>query len=112
MERTKYTAKFKMKIVLAILQGDKELSEICSEYSLSNELVCQWKQEFLQNAHFAFSTASDRKAAKKRQNSLNKRTARMEKAIDQLTLERDFLQDCFRQLGVPLPKLQGNDLKE
>ena len=111
MEQTKYTAEFKTKIVLVILLGDRELSEICSEYSLSTELVCQWKREFLQNAHFAFSTASDRKAAKRRQNSLNKENAQMGKAIDQLTLERDFLQDCFRQVGAPLPKLPGKDGK-
>ena len=111
MERTKYTAEFKTKIVLAILQGDKELSEICSEYTLPIELVCQWKQEFLENAHFAFSAASDRKEAKRRQNSLNKENSRMGKAIDQLMLERDFLQDCFRQVGAPLPKLPDEDGK-
>ena len=111
MAQTKYTAEFKTKIVLAVFKGDRKLSEICSEYSLPTELVCQWKQEFLQNAHFAFSTASDRKAAKRRQNSLNKENARMGKAIDQLTLERDFLKDCFRQVGAPLPKLPGEDSK-
>lgn len=111
MAQTKYTVEFKTKIVLAILQGDRELHEICSIYSLSPEMVYQWKQAFLQNAHFAFSTASDRKAAKRRQNSLNKENARMGKTINQLTLERDFLQDCFRQVGAPLPKLPGEDSK-
>ena len=111
MAQTKYTVEFKTKIVLAILQGDRELHEICTAYSLSPAMVCQWKQEFLPNAHFAFSTASDRKEAKRRQNSLNKENIRMGKAIDQLTLERDFLQDCFRQVGAPLPKLPGKDLK-
>lgn len=43
MAQTKYTVEFKTKIVLAILQGDRELHEICSAYSLSPAVVCQWK---------------------------------------------------------------------
>ena len=33
----------------------------------------------------------------------------MLKAIGQLTLERDFLQDCFRAAGRPIPKLPSED---
>jgi putative transposase len=29
----------------------------------------------------------------------------MLKTIGQLTLERNFLQDCFRQVGMPIPEL-------
>ncbi len=65
MLRTKYTAEFRTKIILAILQGDRELNEICSEYSLHSNMVRKWKQEFLRNAHFAFSAEPDRKEAKR-----------------------------------------------
>ena len=47
MFKIKYTAEFKTKIILAILQGDREIHEICSEYTLPIELVCQWKQMWL-----------------------------------------------------------------
>ena len=58
MTQTKYTAEFKTKIVLAILQGNKELSEICSEYTLPIELVCKWKQMWLAvgSTRFAVTT--------------------------------------------------------
>ena len=104
MPRTKYTAEFKTKIILAILQGDREFNEICSEYSLHPNMVRKWKQEFLKNAHFAFSTEPDRKEAKRKEDTLKRKKDQMLKTIGQLTLERDFLQDCFRQAGAPLPK--------
>ena len=58
MVKAKYTAKFKKKIVLAVLQGVRELHEICSEYSLPIELVCQWKQMWLAvgSTRFAVTT--------------------------------------------------------
>ena len=51
MPRKKYTSEFKTKIVLSILQGDKEFNVICSENGLNPNMVRKWKQEFLQNAH-------------------------------------------------------------
>ena len=54
MPRKKYTSEFKTKIVLSILQGDKEFNVICSENGLNPNMVRKWKQEFLQNAHLAF----------------------------------------------------------
>lgn len=107
--QTKYTAEFKSKIILAVLQGDRELHEICSEYSLQPDMVSKWKQEFLKNAHFAFSTESDRKEAKRKEKSLKRDNDRMRKTVGQLTLERNFLQDCFRQVGAPLPTLPEDD---
>lgn len=109
MPQTKYTAEFKTKIILAVLQGDRELQEICAEYSLQPDMVRKWKQEFLKNAHFAFSTESDRKEAKRKVNALARDNDRMCKTVGQLTLERNFLQDCFRQVGAPLPALPEDD---
>ena len=72
MPQTKYTAEFKTQIILAVLQGNRELQEICAEYSLQPDVVRKWKQEFLKNAHFAFSTESDRKEDKRKVNALER----------------------------------------
>ena len=37
MPRKKYTSEFKTKIVLSILQGDKEFNVICSENGLNRK---------------------------------------------------------------------------
>ena len=42
--------------------------------------------------------------ARRKEERLQKETDKMLKTIGQLTLERDFLQDCFRQCGLPIPK--------
>ena len=42
-----YTSEFKAKVVIEVLQGDKSLSEIASEYNLNPNMVRNWKSEFL-----------------------------------------------------------------
>lgn len=111
MPRKKYTSEFKTKIVLSILQGDKEFNVICSENGLNPNMVRKWKQEFLQNAHLAFGADSERKAVQRKEDDLKKKNDQMLRTIDQLTLERDFLQDCFRQAGEAIPRIPEYDQK-
>ena len=49
------------------------------------------------------------KEAHRKEADLKKTQAQMLKTIGQLTLERDFLQDCFRAAGRPIPKLPSED---
>ena len=111
MPRKKYTAEFKTKVVLSILQGDKEFNEICAEHNLNPNMVRKWKQDFLKNAHLAFGATAECKNAQRKEDYLNKKNDQILKTIGQLTLERDFLQDCFRQVGEVLPKLPDFDPK-
>ena len=39
----------------------------------------------------------------RKEDDLKKKQDKMLKTIGQLTLERDFLQDCFRKSGIPIP---------
>ena len=111
MPRKKYTSEFKTKIVLSILQGDKEFNVICSENGLNPNMVRKWKQEFLQNAHLAFGADSERKAVQRKEDDLKKKNDQMLRTIGQLTLECDFLQDCFRQAGEAIPRIPEYDQK-
>ena len=58
MPKKKYTAEFKTKVILTIIQGDKEFNVICADFNLNPSMVRKWKQEFLQNAHRAFDSES------------------------------------------------------
>lgn len=109
MPKKKYSAEFKAKLVISILQGDKEINEICSEHNLNPNMVRTWKQNFLNNAHLAFGAETEQKAAQRKEDSLKKKNDQMLKKIGQLTLERDFLQGCFRQAGEPIPTLPNYD---
>lgn len=106
MTRKQYTAQFKTKVVLEVLQGDKDLGTIAYENNLNANMLRRWKNEFLENASMVFEDpARAEKNAKREEENLKKEKARMLKTIGQLTLERDFLQDCFREAGVPVPDI-------
>ena len=47
------------------------------------------------------------KAARRKEEALKKEKETMLKTIGQLTIERDFLQDCFRRSGYPVPELDS-----
>lgn len=96
----------KTKLVLEVLGGEKELGAIAYENSINPNMLRNWKRELLEHASEVFE--NPRKAeqqARRKEESLKKETDQMLKTIGQLTLERDFLQDCFRQCGLPVPEL-------
>ena len=52
-KRKTYSAEFKAKLVLELLEGDKTLNEIASKYEVLPKSLQQWKKRFLQNATLA-----------------------------------------------------------
>ena len=106
-----YSAQFKTDIVLEVLQGEKELGEIAAHYNLNPNMVRNWKREFLEKASSVFEDPrKEAREAKKKEDAQRKETARMLKTIGQLTLERDFLRDCFRLSGEPIPEFDPDKL--
>ena len=78
MAHRQYTAQYKAKIVLEVLQGEKELGEIASENNLNPNMVRNWKREFLENAAAVFEDPKKQaKEAKKKETAQRKETARM-----------------------------------
>ena len=70
-------------------------------------MLRNWKQEFLKNASSVFSqkeSKAAKRAEQKKEAALEKEKTKMLKKIGQLTLERDFLQDCFRACDLPVPE--------
>ena len=77
-----------------------------SQYNLNPNMVRNWKSEFLENASMIFENPKKaEKAARRKEEALKKEKETMLKTIGQLTIERDFLQDCFRRSGRPVPEL-------
>jgi putative transposase len=46
-KRTTYTADFKTKLVLEVLDGTKTLNEIATQYELLPKNLLNWKKQFL-----------------------------------------------------------------
>ena len=105
MARTTYSPEFKAKVVLEVLQGDRNIDEVAYDYSVSPNLLRNWKKEFITNASNAFDNSKFAKEARRKEIALEKEKNQMLKTIGQLTLERDFLQDCFRRTGRPVPQI-------
>ena len=104
----RYTAEYKTKVVLEVLREEKPLGEIASGYGLNPNMVRNWKTEFLTKASSVFENPEkEAKKAKRKEEALEKKNAQMLRTIGQLTLERDFLQECFRQSGKPIPRLDS-----
>ena len=105
MARTTYSPQFKTKLVMEVIRGEEELGTIAHENGVNPNMLRNWKREFLGNASVVFeSPKKAEKEARRKEESLKKETDQMLKTIGQLTLERDFLQGCFRQCGLPIPE--------
>ena len=99
----KYTPEFKAKILLEVLQGDRELGEIAADNNLNPNMLRTWKAEFVKNANRVFNQSQSEKEIRRKEAELEQERDKMLKTIGQLTLERDFLQDVFRRNGYPVP---------
>ena len=105
-----YTPEFKAKIVLEILQGEKELGEVAKEYNINPNLIRKWRTMFLERASQVFEDPEKEAAkAKRKEENLEKKQRQMLSTIGQLTLERDFLQDAFRRTGRPVPRFDPEE---
>lgn len=113
MSRGKYTPEFKAKIVLEVLQGERELGAIAAENNLNPNMVRNWKAEFVENASSIFEEhgKADREV-KRKEAAAAKERDKMLKTIGQLTVERNFLQDCFCAVGKPVPELDPENNAE
>ena len=70
--------------------------------NLNPNMIRTWKKEFIENAGRVFNERQSEKEIRRKEADLEKQKNQMLKTIGQLTLERDFLQDCFRQSGQPV----------
>ncbi len=105
MARNSYSAEYKAKVVLEVLQGERELGEIAASNGINPNMIRNWKKEFVTNASRVFDETRQGKEARRKEEDLKKKQEQMLKTIGQLTLERDFLQECFREDGQRVPRL-------
>lgn len=87
-------------------RGEQELGAIATENNLNPNMVRNWKAEFVENASSIFEEhGKAEREAKRKETAAAKERDKLLKTIGQLTVERNFLQDCFRAVGKPVPEL-------
>jgi transposase-like protein len=75
-----FKPEFKARVILQILTGEKSAAQICREHRLSDQLISNWKKQFLENADQIFDQVRDASVEQER-------IAELERMIGRLTME-------------------------
>ena len=98
VKRRTYSADFKAKLVLEVLEGEKTINEIASKYEIIPKNLINWKKQFLENMSLAFDKSTVVKEYKEEIDTLQKSNDNLAKKVGNLTIEKDFLVEKLRSL--------------
>ena len=99
MEKRTFTLEYKTKIMLEVLEGDMLANEIAAREGVSPKQLSAWKQEFLKNAHRAFTISSDEKHLKQELKASDEREQELLAKVGVLAVEnRPVLKLYFEQI--------------
>ncbi|MDQ7062022.1 MAG: transposase [Sulfurimonas sp.] len=87
-KRKTYSADFKAKIVLEVLETEKTLNEIASKYELLPANVKNWKKIFLENMGLAFDKSALVKEYKTEIETLKTDKDNLAKKVGNLIVEK------------------------
>jgi len=91
-KRKTYSAEFKAKVVLEVLEGEMTLNQIASKYGILPKNLQNWKKQFLENMSLAFDKSTVVKEYKNEIEELKKSNDQLAKKVGNLTIEKDFLE--------------------
>jgi len=97
-KRKTYSAEFKAKVVLEVLEAELTLNQIASKYELLPANVKNWKKMFLENMSLAFDKSTVVKEYKEKIEVLQSSNDSLAKKVGNLTVEKDFLVEKLRSL--------------
>jgi transposase-like protein len=98
MQKRKFTAEYKAKIVIEILQGAQTINEIGAREGINPKQLSNWKQEFIQNAARVFDqTRIEKDTQRELQESEDREESLMAK-VGSLAVENDFLKKKYKAI--------------
>ncbi len=93
--RRNHSAKFKSKVALAALKGDKTIAELVSQFDVHANQITAWKSQLASQAEGVFLTKAERREAESGPSMKD-----LQAKIGELTMENDFLEGALgRTLG-------------
>jgi len=98
--RRKFTSAFKAKVVRETLKEQQTSAELAKRFEISPSLICQWKNEVLENLNNFF----EGKYHLSNDDQIKHHVHVLEQKVGQLTIERDFLEQGYEKLGISKKK--------
>lgn len=103
-KRKTYSADFKAKLVLELLESDKTLNEIATKYEVLPKSLLDWKKQFLSNASLAFDKSEVVKEYKDKISELEKQKDATSKKLGEIIMERDWVVGKLESLDLSTRK--------
>ena len=90
-KRKKYTAKFKAKVVLELIEGDNSISAVASKYNINPNILHRWRRQLFDNASVVFEQEKALKEAAKVQHEHEIEVDNLNRIIGEKTARCDYL---------------------
>ena len=94
-KRNQYSSEFKAKVALSAIREEGSLSELSSRYGVNANMISRWKKQALKGMSETFSGKQEQLYVSNYQ-----QVRALHAKIGQLTVEKDFLEDVSRRLGL------------
>jgi transposase-like protein len=98
MEKKQYTAEYKAKIVLEILQENLSVSEIGSREGINVKQLYNWRSDFIAKSALVFEETKKEKEANSKIKELFERERELMAKIGELTMENEFMKKKSAQI--------------
>ena len=99
-KRRVYSAAFKSRLVLEVLQNDKPLSEIASANNITPKNLQNWKKTFLSNVEIAMEPSKAVKEYKVELSAAQEQNEMLTKIVGKMTVEKEWLEKKLKSLGL------------
>ena len=97
-KRKTYSAEFKAKVVLEVLEAEQTINEIASKYELLPANIKNWKKMFLENMSLAFDKSTVVKEYKAELETVKKEKDLIAKKLGETIVEKEFLEGKLESL--------------
>ena len=95
-----FSAEFKTKIVLELLEGELTINQIASKHNITVKSIQNWKKQFLENASLAFDVAGATKTYRDEIENLKQENEQLAKALGKATVRADFAEGKLKSLDL------------
>jgi transposase-like protein len=97
--RRNHSAKFKARVALAAMKGDRTLAELSEQFDVHANQITDWKNQLLKQSENVFLTKAEKQAQQK-----GPSVQELQSKIGELTMENDFLERALGRLDDPSAK--------